>query len=121
MVDGERVNGGLCFQAYCSDKEPGVSEGARSEAARGVRSGHVAPSSQNAMAGESTWEQARYVSATLGASIDGLRADLKDVRQRLQEVERVQRETLKQSTEAAAISRAVKRTPLGRFWKRTDT
>jgi hypothetical protein len=67
---------------------------------------------------EQRWEQTRYLASVIQSGFDGLRADLKAADQRLNELERVQREALEQSTEAAALVRSLRRNPLFRIWRR---
>ncbi len=110
QVGDEVTEGSLCIQVYCRRDEIGVSTGARRE------NTGVAAARQNGRgelsAAEIQWEQTRYLGAVIGAGFDSLNASLKGIDERLNNLERLQRETLEQSSEAAAISRALKRNPL---------
>lgn len=112
-IDGAPVEGSLCFQVYCRTPEGGVSSGALRETLRDT------PAAQAGVpAGVQGWEQARYLASVLRSGFDGMRAELREVSQRLQELEHLQRESLAQSTEAAALVRNMKRSPVYRLWRR---
>ncbi len=128
-VDGEPTAGTLCFQVYCRSSGEAPPE-PRPESDR-PHAGRAAweererrqPTPDEAMARalraeEQHWEQVRYLASVIQSGFDGLRADLKATEKHLNELERVQREALEQSTEAAALVRSIRRNPLYRAWRR---
>lgn len=52
------------------------------------------------------------------SGFDAMHADLKSLSDRLTYLEQTQQQALEQSTEAAAITRALKGNPLYRLWRR---
>jgi len=110
-INGEPVEGSLCFQVYCRSDED---EMPRVE----TPSPLGAPLRASGDAEDPGWQQTRYLASIMEAGFDRLHADIKDTEARLAELRYVQQQTLEQSAEAAALARAVKRNPLFALWKR---
>ena len=130
-INGQPAEGSLCFQVYCRSPDKAASmsrlEPLSGVNVRGRRASTAAPPDQpNAneiaaltlRAEEQRWEQVRYLSAVIRSGFDGIHADLKAAEARLEALERIQRQTLEQSTDAAALTRAMRRNPLFRIWRR---
>lgn len=141
FVDGEPAEGSLCFQVYCRSSDGPVSEGARAESPDARRAQLDGPDANDLAAlilraEEQRWEQVRYLAATIRSGLDALQAEQRmatarmearlesqaqlEVRlqMQLQALERLEKDILNQSTEAASLARAVKENPLYRAWKR---
>jgi SAM-dependent methyltransferase len=129
LVDGEPTVGSLCFQVHCRSSDK--AQAAPRPEPRGEHTGRSAPggherrqpSSDEATermlrAEEQRWEQVRYLASVIQSGFDALHADLKSTEKRLSELERLQREALEQSTEAAALVRSLRRNPAYRIWRR---
>ncbi|MDH5200970.1 MAG: class I SAM-dependent methyltransferase [Candidatus Bathyarchaeota archaeon] len=128
-IDGEPVEGSLCFQVYCRSPHEAVSGAARGESPRAADARAGGPSADTSAerltandiaalilrAEEQRWEQTRYLASVIGSGFDGIQAELKAAEARL---EGIQRQALEQSTEAAALVRSIRRNPLYRVWKR---
>lgn len=129
LIDGEPAEGSLCFQVYCRSPHEAVSLAARAESPGEAARRAGGPSAGTAADGltandvaalilraeEQRWEQTRYLASVVGSGFDAIQAELKATGDRL---EGIQRQALEQSTEAAALVRAMKRNPLYRFWRR---
>ncbi len=129
FIDGEPVEGSLCFQVYCRSPHEAVSGAARGESPRGARAragGRSAGTAAERLtahdvaalvlrAEEQRWEQTRYLASVIESGFDGIQAELKAAETRL---EGIQRQALEQSTEAAALVRSIRRNPLYRLWRR---
>lgn len=127
-IDGEPAEGSLCFQVYCRSPHEAVSLGARAESPReaalrtsgpsagadgdGLKANDIAALVLRAE--EQRWEQTRYLASVVRSGFDAIHAELKATGAQL---EGIQRQALEQSTEAAALVRAMKRNPLYRFWR----
>jgi len=110
-ITGEATTGSLGFQAHCRAADWGVSQGARTEAARAAAGGAAGSGQANEMG----WEQVRYLTAKLNAELDAFRAD--QVKAQVGLDMRLEA-LLDESREAASLARAVKRNPLARIWNR---
>ena len=141
LIDGEPAQGSLCFQVYCQSSDEAISVATRTGSfvatdaggpsrdagGEGLAADDIAALMLRAE--ERGWQQMRYVAAVIGSGLDTIRAELKAMRAdqrraearleaRLEALQRTQLESLEQSTEAAALARVVRRSPLGRLWRR---
>ena len=115
-IDGEAVEGSLCFQVYCRTNEV---EMPRIETAPRLPGRlRAAGDASTGNAEDPGWQQARYLASLMEAGFDRLHADIKDTEARLAELRYVQQQTLEQAGEAAGLVRAVKRNPLYALWRR---
>ena len=139
-VDGESLEGSLCFQVHCRAPDLAVSAAARRESlgGEGVPAGALpvgtAAEQSNATdiaaallrTEEQRWEQTRYLASAISPALDAVGADYKVAQARievklesgLRELAKVQQEALAESREAASLARAVKRNPLLRLLRR---
>jgi SAM-dependent methyltransferase len=139
-VDGESLEGSLCFQVYCRAPDLAVSAAARGESPGGegvpVGALPVGTATEQSNATdiaaallrneEQRWEQTRYLASAIRSALDAVGADYKVAQARievklesgLQELAKVQQEALAESREAASLARAVKRNPLLRLLRR---
>jgi SAM-dependent methyltransferase len=121
FVDGEPAEGSLCFQVYCRSAAQPVSEAAMAGSPpTGTPAGQPVDDIASLVrrAEEARWEQTRYLASVVRSGFDAMHADLKETRDRLALLEEVQRRALEESTDAAAFTRAVRRNPLYRIWRR---
>lgn len=124
-VDSELVDGSLCFQVYCDarseaeamprlesvGRRPGASQALQGPADTGELAAFLRRSE------DQRWAQARHLASVMESGFDAMHADLKSLSDRLTHLERTQQQALEQSTEAAAITRALKGNPLYRLWR----
>ena len=124
-VDGELADGSLSFQVYCDSPDD-------AEAMPRLETVGQRPDADQALQGpadmaelaaslrrseERSWAQVRHLASVMESGFDATRADLKTLSDRLTHLERTQQQALEQSTEAAAITRALKGNPLYRLWR----
>lgn len=122
-IDGAPMEGSMAFQVHChaADGAPLPRPASSDTAAAQARAAQRPPNEIEALllrAEEQRWEQVRYLASVIGAGFDGVRAELKQLEDRIVELKRLQDEVYVQSADAAALTRAVRRFPLYSLWRR---
>ena len=122
-IDGEQIEGSLCFQAYC--RAPAVAAGDVQVGEETLLRSAPAAFAADTLADEDLgarltalseqhWEQVRYLAATVTASLDAIR---EQVRANHAELIDMQRRTLDASTEKL-LARSVRDNPVARALRR---
>jgi hypothetical protein len=129
FVDGVPVAGSLAFQVYCAPAASIAFDDHVPE--RGAMASSASARSEDALRRElrqieeGHWDQVRYLRSTLSASVDAVWQEVQATRAKLEELQRLQEETLRRSVEAAERSaeavarvRVITDSFAGRAWRR---